>query len=124
MKTINIEIAEGPSMLAQGLMYRETLASDNGMLFKFPDITYASFWGKNTYIPLDIAFITHNGEVAEISDINHIAPMSTKSIHSTVPCKYALEVNAGFFKENDIGIGTKIEIDEKNKKINWRKENV
>jgi hypothetical protein len=120
MKTINIEIAEGPSMLAQGLMYRERLDISSGMLFKFPDITYASFWGKNTYIPLDIAFISNDGEVV---DINNIVPMSTRTIHSSGPCKYALEVNAGVLKENDIGVGTKIEIDEKNKKINWRKEN-
>lgn len=115
---IDIEIAEGPSKLAQGLMYRKSLDRDSGMLFKFPDITYASFWGQNTYIPLDIAFISGD----RIVDINQITPMSTKSIQSVHPCKFALEVNAGFLKDNEIGVGTKIEIDEKNKKIIWNKE--
>lgn len=115
MKTINIEIADKPELLSRGLMHRQTLANDAGMLFKFPDKIYASFWGRNTYIPLDIAFIA-NGKVAEIKQI---VPMSTKSVYSSVPCQLALEVNAGFFDNNDIKIGTNVIIDEQNAQIKF-----
>lgn len=114
MKTINIEIADTPNLLSQGLMFRETLDKDAGMLFKFPDTIYASFWGKNTYLPLDVAFITKDGTLI---DSNEIVPLSTRSVHSSLPCQYALEVNAGFLKENNISIGAKIKIDEENKKV-------
>ena len=114
VKSINVEIADTPDLLAQGLMFRETLDKNSGMLFKFPDVIYASFWGKNTYLPLDIAFISKNGIV---SDILEIVPLSTRTVHSSIPCKYALEVNSGYFKENGIGVGAKIKIDEESKKI-------
>ena len=104
---INIEIADTPDLLAQGLMHRKTLDWNNGMLFKFPFHREASFWGKNTYIPLDVAFIDKNGI---IFDIKKIAPLSTRQIWSSGPCSMALETNAGFFDKNKINIGTKIEV--------------
>ena len=57
MAKLTVEVADTPASLAHGLMHRKSLAADAGMLFKFPSITEAHFWGKNTYIPLDIAFI-------------------------------------------------------------------
>ena len=50
IKSINVEIADTPDTLSQGLMFREKLGSDEGMLFKFPSVIFASFWGKNTYL--------------------------------------------------------------------------
>lgn len=114
-KTINIEVANTPELLSRGLMHRQTLDKDSGMLFKFPDKIYASFWGANTYIPLDIAFI-NDGKVAEIKQI---VPLSTKSVYSSFPCQLALEVNAGFFENNGIKIGEEVNIDEKNSKIKF-----
>jgi len=116
MKTINIEIADTPNLLVQGLMFREDLDKDAGMLFKFPSVNYASFWGKNTYLPLDVAFIGSDGTIV---DINEITPLSTRSVHSSLPCQYALEVNSGYFKDNGIEIGAKIEIDEDGRKISF-----
>lgn len=109
MKKISIEIADTPDMLSKGLMFRKNLDENSGMLFKFPDITYASFWGKNTYIPLDIAFI---GKDNKISEIKEIVPFSTKTIHSNFPCKYALEVNNGFFNKNEIKEGMEVDIED------------
>jgi len=112
--SVNVEIADTPELLSKGLMFRKSLDKDAGMLFKFPDVIYASFWGANTYIPLDLAFITTDGT---ISGIENIVPLSTKGIYASFPCKYALEVNSGFFKENEIDVGSKIKINEDEKKV-------
>ena len=101
MAKITVETADTSAALAHGLMHRKSLDKDTGMLFNFPNLIEARFWGINTYIPLDIAFI-HNGK---ITDINHISPMSTRMIHSKGLCSSAIEVNAGFFKENNIQPG-------------------
>ena len=66
----------------------------------------ASFWGKNTYIPLDIAFVANDGTII---DIKKITPMSTKRVCSTDSCMMAIETNAGFFKKNGITEGDKID---------------
>lgn len=104
---LNIEVADTPASLAHGLMHRKNLPPNDGMLFKFPSQREASFWGKNTYIPLDIAFIDKNGM---IFDIKQIVPLSTKQIWSSGLCSMALETNAGFFNKNGITVGHKIEL--------------
>jgi len=106
MAKLNIEIADTPMDLANGLMHRTELASDAGMLFKFPNIQEARFWGKNTYIPLDIAFVKNN----VITAIKKITPMSTRLVNSDGFCNVAIETNAGFFNENNIKPGNKIKI--------------
>ena len=103
---ITVDIAETPAALAQGLMFVKELPKNHGMLFKFPNRTQPAFWGKNTYIPLDIAFIRQNCVI----DINSITPLSTRMIHSKDVCSEAIEVPAGFFKDNNITVGHKIEI--------------
>jgi len=103
---IRVEIADTALTLAKGLMDRKAMASDEGMLFKFPYITEGRFWGKDTYIPLDIAFINGN----TIVDINYITPMSTKAVVSKQLCTSAIEVNAGFFTKNNIGVGSIISV--------------
>ena len=107
MIKVNVEIADTPASLAHGLMHRQELEENNGMLFKFPFQREASFWGKNTYIPLDIAFIDSNGI---ITDIKQITPLSTKQVWSSGLCSMALETNAGFFFYFDIKVGYKVEL--------------
>jgi uncharacterized membrane protein (UPF0127 family) len=104
---ITVDVADTPELMAQGLMWVKEMPQNHGMLFKFPHKLEASFWGKNTYLPLDIAFVDEKGTIV---DINHIAPMSTRLIHSKGLCEMAIETNAGFFKENNIGVGHRIEI--------------
>lgn len=106
MIKIEAEVADSPDLLAKGLMYRKSMGEFEGMLFKFLSPLYGSFWGKNTYIPLDIAFIKNN----EIKCIKNIVPMSTKSVSSNDFCDMAIEVNAGFFSKNNIKSGDKIKI--------------
>ena len=105
MKRISVEIADTPTRRALGLMDRKILSENSGMLFKFPHKDYLNFWMKKTYIPLDIAFIDDNGEILQIEAMS---PLCTKAISAKYPCRYALEVNRGWFDKNDIGIGDKI----------------
>lgn len=84
-------------------MHRKKLSDNHGMLFKFPYSNYQSFWMKNTYIPLDIAFLDDNGKILQIENMT---PLNTRAISSYTPCKYALEVNKGWFKSNNISIGS------------------
>ncbi len=106
MAKLSVEIAETPANLAYGLMHRKSLAEDAGMLFKFETLQEARFWGKNTYIPLDVAFVSGG----TITSIKKITPMSTRMVNSDGFCDMAIEANAGFFNGNDIKPGHKVKI--------------
>jgi len=105
-KKIKVELAQTPSEITYGLMYRKDLNPDSGMLFVFNKKKELSFWGANTYMPLDIAFIDDN----KIVDIKKIVPLSTKPVKCETPCDRALEVSSNFFASNDIKIGSSVEI--------------
>lgn len=105
MKKLSVEIADTPSRREIGLMHRKHLGSNEGMLFKFPHSDNLRFWMKNTHIPLDIAFLKEDGTIFQIASMY---PMSTRNTVATQPCKYALEVNQGWFKENNIQVGQKL----------------
>ena len=109
MAKLTVEMADTPAALAHGLMYRKNMPNDEGMLFKFPSVREANFWGKNTYIPLDIAFIDKDNRIIEIKQI---VPMSTKVIRSEGLCAMALETNAGYFDSNGIVVGHRINIED------------
>ena len=97
-----MEIADNYSKRKKGLMYRDNIDKDFGMLFIWDKEEIQCMWMKNTSIPLSIAFIKEEGV---ISDIYNLYPFSTLSICSTDKVKYALEVNRGWFKENEITRG-------------------
>lgn len=103
-----VKIADTPYKQYQGLMYVENLPKDCGMLFIFSSSQKLSFWGENTYIPLDIAFADNEGI---IKDIKKISPLSKKNVSSETSCKYAIEANDNYFNENSIRIGDMIVID-------------
>lgn len=105
MAKLTLEIADTPLSLAQGLMGRQELPQDKGMLFRFSMPVEASFWGKNTYIPLDVAFIDSDNKIC---DIKNITPMSTRSVRSSSYCTLAIEANQGFFDRNGIKVGTSV----------------
>jgi len=102
-----VEIARTPQEKAKGLMFRKTLASNHGMLFVFEEDQRLSFWMKNTYIPLSIAFISKDGEVKSIQDME---PESLRSVDSVFSVRYALEVNRGTFERLGIAPGSRIEL--------------
>lgn len=111
---LRVTIADTPSKQAKGLMFVREMPKDKGMLFSFNKPDILSFWGQNTYIPLDIAFADENGI---IKNIEIIQPFNLKPVKSSSKCKYAIEANVGYFDEHGIGIGDKIVIDEENEDI-------
>jgi len=105
MKTLYVELANTPIKRHHGLMDRKSLHVNGGMLFKFPQDDYLGFWMSNTYIPLDIAFVADDGKILQIEAMS---PLSTRSIRSKNLCRYALEVNRGWFDNNNIEVGAYI----------------
>jgi len=108
-KVINIdnflskmEIANSYSKRKKGLMYRDKIEKDFGMLFVWDEEEIQCMWMKNTSIPLSVAFIKKEGEILDIFDLY---PFSTLSVCSTDKVKYALEVNRGWFEEKAINRG-------------------
>ena len=104
--TLQVEIADDPHERALGLMYRRSLPKDSGMLFVYDDVKERAFWMKNTFIPLSIAYINEKGVIVHIADMK---PLSTKSVPSIHPAKYALELNKGWYKRHSIKKGDVIE---------------
>lgn len=104
-ETLTVEVARTPDQRVKGLMFRDSLAQNRGMLFVFEQPQIMKFWMKNTYIPLDIAYIDQNGEIMEI---HQLQPRSESTVYSSSYCVYALEVNRDWFKINNIETGDKI----------------
>ncbi len=102
-----VEVADTYEKRQKGLMFRDRLEKDHGMLFVFHEEKHLSFWMKNTKIPLSIAFIKADGWIAQIESME---PYNLKNHHSETRVKYALEMNDGWFKANNINVGDKIEI--------------
>lgn len=95
-----VELALTPQQQAQGLMFRESLAPDAGMLFLYNTPQPAAFWMKNTLIPLDMLFIAPDGRVVNIHD--RAVPHSEDAIRSDGPVLGILEINGGL--ANRLGI--------------------
>ena len=108
-KQITVEIADTEQLRAKGLMNWENMAWDTGMLFIFEEERKLSFWMKNTLIPLSIAYISKNGVIKEI---HKMYPLDESSVSSSRSVMYALEMNQGWFEDNNISIGDKIIIPE------------
>lgn len=89
-----------------GLMYRRKMCENCGMLFKFDNVRTGSIWMKNTYIPLDLAYITAAGEIV---DIKALTPHDLTPVKSSSPVLYALEMNQGWFAKQGLKVGDKIE---------------
>ncbi|MBC7984337.1 MAG: DUF192 domain-containing protein [Candidatus Obscuribacterales bacterium] len=102
---ITAELATTPQSRMIGLMMRERLAPNHGMVFMFDDKSQHCFWMRNTLIPLSIAFIEDDGTIVAIAD------MAPKSEASTCPpraVRYALEMDQGWFTKRGITAGMKI----------------
>ena len=102
---VRAELATTYATRQQGLMHREALDPDAGMLFVYRDESVRRFWMKDTRIPLSIAFLNRRGEVVRIEDMS---PFDTNSITSLVPATYALEMRQGWFAEKNVGKGAKV----------------
>jgi hypothetical protein len=102
-----VEVVDTPETRAQGLMYRQELADDAGMLFDFREERPVSFWMRNTYIPLDMLFIEADGTILNI----HVnaRPHDTTSIPSDGPVQFVLEIPGGRSDELGIAAGDTVE---------------
>lgn len=104
-ESIKVELADSPGERSQGLMYRDSLAADAGMLFVYPDAAERRFWMKNTRIPLSIAFMDAAGKVVRIAEMQ---PLDTTTTPSEKPAMYALEMNTGWFAAHGVAVGQTI----------------
>jgi len=105
-----VEIASTPQQISQGLMYRESLPENAGMLFIFGHEALQSFWMKNTKIPLDMIWMDAGGEIIFIKE--NAPPCTTMLCESYGPnanAKFVLEANAGFAEKNNLAPGQKVE---------------
>ncbi len=96
---VTVEVAATPSARRRGLMHRESLPDDRGMLFIFPREKLLTFWMKDTHIPLSIAFAREDGTIVRIADLE---PRSERAVSSRSPARYALEMNRGWFARRGV----------------------
>jgi uncharacterized protein len=104
---VKAEIADTPDERNKGLMFRKKLPDGKGMLFVFEYDHVLSFWMQNTYIPLSIAFITHDGKIIDIKDMY---PNDTSSVLSSRSARYALEAPQGWFSRAGVREGDTVKI--------------
>jgi uncharacterized membrane protein (UPF0127 family) len=101
-----VELASTPEQRRQGLMFRESLAADQGMLFDFGDTVPVTMWMRNTLIPLDMLFIDADGRIARI--VADTEPLSDAVIGSGDPVRAVLELAAGTSAELGIAVGDRV----------------
>ncbi len=106
-KTIWAEVVKTEEEKARGLMFRDQLGRDEGMLFVYVQEEILTFWMKNTPLPLSIAFLDKRGKIVDLQDMT---PFSPRTHASSYPAMYALEMNQGWFKRNGIKVGDTIKI--------------
>jgi uncharacterized membrane protein (UPF0127 family) len=105
---VKAEIAVTPEERTKGLMFRKKLKDGEGMLFIFDRDDVLSFWMKDTYVPLSIAFISYNGKIIDIKDMH---PLNTSSVKSSRSARYALEAPQGWFLRAGVKEGDTVKID-------------
>ena len=102
---LNVEVVRTDEERARGLMFREKLERESGMLFIFDEPAYHSMWMKNTLIPLSVAFVDAQGTILNILDME---PQTLDSHMSAGPSIYAIETNKGWFAGKRIKAGDKV----------------
>ncbi len=108
---VEVAVADTPEERMRGLMFRKSLGQKEGMFFVFPQEGFKGFWMKNTYIPLDIIFISEDLKVSSVvKDARPCKGDHCNTYKSEYPVKYALEVNSGFADQYGIFEGMRIEI--------------
>lgn len=106
---VRAEIADEVEEQTRGLMFRESLGEERGMLFVYPDEQVRSFWMRNTLIPLSIAYMDAEGRIIDIQDMKALDDEAPHYV-SAKPAQYALEVNQGFFEEHGVEVGDRAEL--------------
>ncbi len=104
-QSVRAEVAAIDETRQKGLMYREKMAKNDGMLFVFPDIAYHAMWMRNTPLPLAVAFMDQAGKIVSIHEMQ---PHTETSHQAAGPARYALEMNSQWFAKNNIKTGDTI----------------
>jgi hypothetical protein len=107
IKHLDIEIADNSYERQTGLMYRNSMEEEQGMLFIYNEEAPRSFFMKNTYIPLDIIYFTADSSAVSLQE--NTQPRDETSLPSEKPAQFVLEVNAGLAEEWNIEVGDKID---------------
>ena len=105
MHVIHAEVAADFTTRMQGLMQRESLGPNAGMLFVFDEVSTHCMWMKNTLIPLSVAFVDQDGTITNIADMQ---PHSEQSHCASRPALFALEMTKGWFAQRGIKTGAKL----------------
>ena len=106
IKIIDIEIADNEFETQTGLMYRNSMRDNHGMLFIFPNSKPRSFYMKNTRFSLDIIYIDENKKIVSFQE--NAKPLDENSLPSNANAKYVLEINAGLVNKWGLRLGDKI----------------
>lgn len=106
IKQIDIEIADNPYERETGLMYRESMEEDQGMLFLYEEEAQRYFYMKNTYIPLDLIFFSSDSTAVSFQE--NAQPMDETTLPSNEPAQFILEVNAGLVDKWGLEVGDKM----------------
>jgi len=104
------EIARTPIQIQTGMMFRTNMAENEAMLFILPVQQRASFWMKNTLLPLSCAYIDSEGTILELKDMKPLD--ETPLVASSDLVQYVLEVNQGWFKRHNVEPGMKIKTEQ------------
>jgi uncharacterized membrane protein (UPF0127 family) len=99
------EVADTPSLQQKGLMFRESLAKDHGMVFVFSKPERYCMWMKNTPLPLSVAFIDAAGRIVNVEAMQ---PLTENSHCAGAPVPYALEMEQGWFRKKNITVGDRV----------------
>jgi len=102
---MTVEIADSDASRSLGLMHRASMDPDAGMLFSWTENVEGGFWMYNTILPLSIAFISADGTILNVEDMQ---PLDQNTTRAAGPYRYALETNQGFFRAHEITAGDKV----------------
>lgn len=102
---LRVEVVATTEQRSRGLMFREKLGKNDGMLFVFDDPGYHSMWMKNTPLPLSVAFIDGDGRILNVADME---PGTLDPHTAAGPARYAIETHKGWFASHRVGAGDKV----------------
>lgn len=106
-RTYHLEVARSEAEQEKGLMKRDSMPQDHGMIFVFRDEAQRSFWMKDTRFPLDILFLSSKGKVVSI---HQMRAYDMNNTYSDLPAQYAIELNKGQAKESGVKVGDVLNI--------------
>lgn len=117
-QTVQVQLAITTAEMRRGLMHRESLAPDHGMIFLYPRPQRLSFYMRNTSIPLDIGYFTLTGELREIYPMFPFDETSVASRSTNI--QFALEMNQGWFAEHGVRPGAMLHFEDLREAVRTR----